>query len=201
MKNVNWDSMLAEFDHRVRLGLQPFVASRLPRYPRNEQAFTVARNRLYAYHFGAGARLSLLLDHPPFPWKKELQDLSVAGCLSIVCSMHASVEVATICRSSAEERASGWGVLMLDGICEMYGRGSRYRDDWLNKVDWIAENLLRMDGRLYDEIYPVLGLPPVGSLSDGMFWRRTAIGIAEGSLELVNRPEWSGFVDSKLAAI
>ncbi|MGD0654916.1 MAG: hypothetical protein ABSA16_11265 [Thermoguttaceae bacterium] len=196
--NIHWNKMQVEADHKVCVSLASFVSERVLTYPKDEKAFIEARNQLYAYYSGAMSCLSATLQHPHFPYKEQLSSLNAKDYLFLICSLHTHFEISLFLTRRNERNAEQWLNIMLDGICEMYGRPFSYFEDWYDKLHWFTENENRVVIKMYDEIKSILNLP-VDYLVEPMRWMQLSIAIAEGAKSIREQPNWSKLVDDRLA--
>ncbi len=193
-----WNEMKGRAHCRVCRVMKNFVSSRLPAYPKYEAAFTDARDRLFAYYYAAQDGISHDLKEDLAPFASRLLALDLRRYQYLLSSLHA--EVVTI---YSKDNVNYLG-LMLEGICDMYDRPDTFARSWLGCLEWLTPNntdgfVARVAHKLYDEVYPILGLPSE-DLRGLSFWQLLAHSYASSAAGMLQDPRWPEVVRQELAA-
>jgi hypothetical protein len=138
-KKIKFNLMRGESNSRVCKALQPFVTSRLHRYPGMEEVFTDARNHLYSFYSCAGSVFLYSIDNAIEKHKRAIMDLDAGGYLRLISSLHTGHIVSNYLRSADKSHAISWFNLQSEGICDMYGRPDSYMVDWIDSFEWLGD--------------------------------------------------------------
>jgi hypothetical protein len=202
-KVYHWNSTKGEAVKRVCKGLKPYVSSRLAEYPNLREELTKARNSLFAYFISASSVISSLVaaeNTVEHQHKDRFYSLNADLFLRFIRAFHS--HHVTIFYSPPERRSLLY--LMSDGIVEMYAPPSGYMEKWLSNVGSIqtdpAKALFTLEGQLYGEIAPILGLPEEENIIDRMHWGSLQRFFTEAQKEIYNRPGWGETVEAELAS-
>ena len=184
--------------------LKLFVSSRVRDRPDGEATLIYTRNALYSYYCGTSGFFSDNVTGDLSYYKDAIFSLNMHGYLNLISALHTG-QIVTMYLAGDQESPNerGWFLLQADGICEMYGRPPNYIDEWINRLDWIAESdedlASRLAFKVYDEIAVILGLPQ-NDIVHNRIWDVVSLECALAAKRFFDDNRWNDWVEGELAA-
>ncbi len=187
----------------VHSALKAYVSLGLQEFPGGEDTLVRERNALYAFFSGAEEVLSESLEDSLVRYEPAVLSLDLEGHLNLISALHMGHAVTEYLSERESSSAADWFYTMARGICGIYRRPDSYMADWLERLDWIVESddnvKPRTEFTVYEEIGPILGLPP-DSLSDCAVWAVIGLECARWMRVAFDDPGWNEGVEAKLAS-
>lgn len=183
--------------------MRDFIPSRLQDYPEHTGLFTKVRDCLFAYYFGAHHYISTELDSDLSRYRSQIFSLNEHNYLHLISVLHTGFLVSKSFSDEPSPTAQTVFTLQVEGICGMYRRPDQYIVDWVNRIPWMRQSekhrASRLANRMYDDIVPILGLPP-NDVFEASNWLRISMECASSMDYCMNQPNWYEVVEAEINA-
>lgn len=193
-----WAEIQDESQERAKDGLREFVAARKSMGVDPPGAIRAARNMIWAYTYAATIVMQKeVWDGEIAPYQAGFLGFGTSNWLNFVGAFFCVDCGTRVIGTTAKEPA----LLLLDGAQRTYRLRAEFLETMLEPWRDCAESgpLTAVTARrLYEEIQPLLALPP-GNQLKYLSWLQFAKGISRVSGAYYATPGWDGFVDNILS--